>query len=132
MLREIANLVCTRAGFTLGTTAEFGHRKQESADRCILIAFNGGGATYFDLPDRIDQMVQILARAPKYMDAYDDSMAVFNAIHGLEVITLPVLVSGEVYEVQVIEAVNAPQYIGQDEKGRFMWSTNYIFRIHDK
>jgi hypothetical protein len=44
MLKELANLICTRAGFTLGTNAEFGHRKQESADRCILIAFNGGKA----------------------------------------------------------------------------------------
>jgi len=36
------------------------------------------------------------------------------------------------YETMVIEPISDPQYIGQDEKGRFEFSTNFIFRIKDK
>jgi len=35
----------------------------------------------------------------------------------------------EEYEAMVIEPLAPPQYIGQDEKGRYEFSTNYIFKI---
>lgn len=37
-------------------------------------------------------------------------------------------VAEEKYEVMVIEPLATPQYIGQDEKSRYEFSTNYIFR----
>lgn len=132
MLKEIATWLAARCGFTLGATMEFGHRKQTSADRCVLVAFNGGGATYPELPERIDQMVQILARSTSYMEAYEDSMTIFSSIHGRAALNMTVLVSGQLYEAQVIAAVNAPQYIGPDENGRHEWSTNYVWRMKSK
>jgi len=132
VLKEIATWIATRCGFTMGTTLEFGHRKPTSADRCLLVAFNGGGATYFDLPARMDLMVQVLARSTSYMEAYNDSMTIFNSIHGKAVLQMTALVSGKNYEAQDIEAMNAPQYIGPDEKGRHEFSCNYIFRMKSK
>lgn len=131
MIREIASEIAARTGFTLGTDLIFGHRTPESPDRCVLVAFNAGGGVVFDLPDRQDVQVQILARSTSYKEAYDDSMIVFAALHGLAGISLPVLVTGEAWEAMTIEAMNPPQYIGQDEKGRFEFSTNYTWRIKD-
>jgi len=34
--------------------------------------------------------------------------------------------------VNVIEAVGLPENIGQDEKGRWEFSTNYVFRTSEK
>jgi hypothetical protein len=58
-------------------------------------------------------------------------MTAFNALHGVANIALPVLVSGQAWLAQTIEAVAVPQYIGPDEKGRHEWSTNYIWRVKD-
>jgi len=131
MIKEIAQFVASKSGFTLGTTLQFGHREQDAPARCILVAFNAGGGTDFYLPDREDKMVQILARAESYVDAYEDAMIVYDAIHGTAGWTLTVITTGKEYEIIDIEAMNPPQYVGPDEKGRHEWSTNYIFRIKD-
>ena len=131
MIKEIFRSIATRTGLVPGTTIYLGRRPQDAPDSCILVAFNGGGGAYFDLPDRQDIMVQILARAKDYNDAYADSMTAFNALHGVANVALPVLVSGEAWLAQTIEAVAAPQYIGPDEKGRHEWSTNFIWRVKD-
>lgn len=128
MIKEIAQWIATETGFTLGAKLQFGHRDQGAPDRCVLVAFNSGGATDEYAEDRRDQMVQCLARAVSYIDAYDDSMVVYNKIHGRKGITLPVLVSGQTYFVASVHAMNAPQYIGPDEKGRHEWSINFVFR----
>ena len=71
------------------------------------------------------------------MDASNDAQEIFKALHGtLEGSVLPFGVrtltavppATQDYEV-VIEPLTDPQYIGQDEKKRFEFSTNYIFRI---
>lgn len=131
MIREITQEIATRTGFTLGTNLYFGVRPQTAPDRCVLVAFNGGGSSFFDLPDRRDQMVQVLARSKDYTQAYDDSVAVWNAIQGLSGISLPEIVTGEEWEAMTIEAVNPPQYIGPDDQGRHEFSTNYIWRVKD-
>lgn len=131
MIKEIYRLIATRTGKTAGTDIFLGRRPQTAPDRCSLVAFNGGGGVYFELPDRQDLMVQILSRSKDYNQAYADATAAFDALHGLAAITLPVLVSGQTWEAQTIEAVNPPQYIGPDDEGRHEVSTNYIFRIKD-
>lgn len=132
MLKEIATWIAAESGFTLGTTLQYGFRDQGAPDRCVLVAFNGGGATDEYASDRADQMVQILARATSYKEAYDDSRTVFDAIHGQKGITLQVLVSGKIYFVSSVHAMALPQYIGPDEKGRHEWSTNFVFRRKGK
>lgn len=128
MLREIASWISTKSGFALGAKLQFGFREQGAPDRCVLVAFNGGGGTDEYISDRADQMVQVLSRAISYDDSHDDSMTIYDAIHGQKGITLPVLTSGSTYWVASVHAVNLPQYIGPDEKGRHEFSTNYIFR----
>jgi hypothetical protein len=40
-------------------------------------------------------------------------------------------VSGPDYLAMTVEALNPPQYIGQDKNGLFEFSTNYIFRCEE-
>ena len=129
LLQDIAQFIATRSGFVLGTSLQFGHREQAAPDRCVLVAFNGGGQSFWDLRDREDRMVQILARSASYAEAFEDSMTVYNAIRG-GIWSLPIVESGESYTA-FVEALAIPQYLGPDEKGRHEWSTNFIFRIKD-
>ena len=51
-----------------------------------------------------------------------DTTAFYKKIDNVRVIT-------EEYEIMAVEPLVTPQYIGQDEKGRYEFSTNYIFRM---
>jgi len=129
MIKEITSFIADRSGLVLGTTIQHGVFLPENPDRCVLVAFNRGGVVDFELPDRADVIVQCLARAPKYSDAYDDAWLIYGSIHGQSEWALPVLVSGNAYRVHTITAMTYPQYIGPDEKGRYFWTCNYIFRV---
>ena len=51
-----------------------------------------------------------------------DDTAFYKKIDNIRVIT-------EEYEIMVLEPLVIPQYIGQDEKRRYEFSTNYIFKM---
>jgi hypothetical protein len=65
------------------------------------------------------------------MAALADALEIFTAIHGGCCKPFPAVESGSEYEVMVIEAQSEPAYIGQDENGYFMFSTNYIWICKD-
>jgi len=95
-----------------------------------VVLESAGGGLHFDLPDRIDKMIQIISRAKTYFEARDDAREIFNVLHGTAGWTLSAVAPAvQDYEAMVIEALADPQYIGQDDKRRYEFSTNYIFRI---
>ena len=84
----------------------------------------------FDLPDYVGKMIQVISRAKTYFDARDDAREIFNVLHGMAGWTLSaVSPATQNYEAMTIEALADPQSIGQDKKGRYEFSVNYIFRI---
>jgi len=80
-------------------------------------------------------VIQVLSRGDTYLTARDRAYAIYAAIFrdyvdtGSAGWTLPIVTVGEEYEAMTIEPLAPPQYIGQDEKLRFEFSTNYIFRV---
>lgn len=111
-----------------------GHRPLDALDRCHVVLESAGGSLIFGLPDRIDKQIQILTRALTYFTARDDAWVIFNVLitnffYGSAGWNLPIVIAGKKYTAMVIEAISDPQYIGQDEKGRFEFSTNFTFRI---
>jgi len=132
MIQEIAKFIDLRTSFKVGVTLMVGRRKQNDPDRCAVVIESGGGIVYYDLPDRADMLIQVITRAVDQMDARDDAWEIYRALHGAAGWDLPVITSGVTYEAMTIEAVAPPQYIGEDEKRRFEYSTNYIFRNQDK
>ena len=126
-------------GFTIGTNLFVGGFPDLRADgtktpnRAVTLIDQSGSAVYFDIPDRADFMVQVLARGDQKRDPKTDSETIFKRIHGIAQINLPPedALSGGLYVAMTIEANAGPRDIGQDEKGRFQYSTNYIFRIRN-
>jgi len=130
MFREIVQLICTQTGFTLGVDLYAGHRPQDVPDRCILIAESGGGATIPAEKDMADFLIQALSRSKTYFEAREDAYTVYEAMHSSFGWNLPNFTgSGEDYLAMSVYALAIPQYLGQDENGRYEFSTNYIFRM---
>ncbi len=135
MLKAICQFIEDNTTFSRAAgTIQSGWRPLDSPDRCILVAESGGGALYFDLPDRTDKMIQILARgeSENYWDPRDDSYEVYDFLHGSSGWELPEVIIGEKFQAMVIEAVAPPQYLGIDDKGRHEFSTNYIWKIRSR
>lgn len=126
-------------GFTIGLNLYIGHLPlknvdgTEPQDRCTTLLENAGGSTHFDLPDRVDKMLQVLSRAVDYTDAETDALTIYNELHGNAGLRLPTpdVSSGTSYVAMTVQAVSVPAPIGQDDKDRWRFSTNYIVRIRD-
>lgn len=132
MIKEVTDFIADKASLTRDTNLFAGHRPQDCADACDVVLETAGGSVYFDLPKRADQVFQVLSRAKTYFTARARAYAIYDAIYrnwtsGSANWTLPVV--DDAYEAMIIEPLATPQYIGQDEKKRFEFSTNYIFKI---
>lgn len=128
MFKEICTLIQTLTGLTIGADLQVGHRAQDAPERCTLIGESGGGESNYYIPDSMNLNIQAVTRAKTYFQARDDAWVVFEALHGTAGWNMPNVGSGADYLAEVIEAMTTPQYIGQDENGRFEFSCNYIFR----
>lgn len=103
-------------------------------DELLLLLENAGGATVDDVRDRKDWALQVLSRAKNYTAARDNSYLVYNRLHqntGQELPVVAGVVSGASFIAMSIIASNVPASIGQDEKGRWQFSTNFIVRIRN-
>lgn len=127
MLKEISTWLVTKvAGLTIGGNLQYGFRAQDAPVRCHTLLDSGGPAD-FDLPYRTDAMLQVLTRGETIVQARDDAWAIYNALHGTSGWTIGPLVSGgQQYKIWSIGALAKPQYLGQEEKGKFEYSTNYL------
>lgn len=134
MIQEVAKFIADKAGLTIGTDLLEGHRPQDTIDACDVLLETGGGTIFFDLPKRADPVFQVLSRDETYVTARTRAWAIYDAIYrnwtlGSAGWTLPIVTIGQEYEAMIIEPLAPPQYIGQDEKSRFEFSTNYLMKI---
>ncbi len=131
MLKQITTYVANNTSYVIGTDLFAGTRPDTAPDKCVTILETGGGAPVFDLPDYLDKMVQVLTRGKSYFEGQELAQEIYDLLHGKAGITTPT-VDEETYYINAIEALMSPQSIGQDEKGRFEFSTNFVFRIQDQ
>lgn len=135
MIQEITEFIEDQAGLTRDTDLFVGHRPQGAIDNCDVVLESTGGTVFFDLPERADIVIQVLSRGDTYLTSRARAYAIYDAIFrnyeetGSAGWTLPIVTVGEEYEAMVIEPLAPPQYIGEDKKLRFLFSTNYIFRV---
>lgn len=127
--REITQFVATETSLTLGTTLQHGAFNEESPTRCTAIIYNQLSVAYFDLPDRIDVLVEADSRAESYEDARADSEEVYNAWFRRIDKALPVITSGNALKIQTSESITPPRYLGVDDNKRHHWSTVSILRL---
>jgi len=126
----------------IGTDLFAGHRPLAVADNCDVVLESTGGEVFFNWAKRIDPVIQILSRGNTYFTARARAWKIYDAIYREHTAadalgnvypsagwTLPIVAGGPVYIAMIIEPLSPPQYIGQDEKLRYEFSTNYIFKI---
>jgi len=156
MIKEITQFIVDRGTlaptpfvFTIGANLFAGHRPQGCANACDLVLETAGGEAFFEVPNRADPVIQILSRAETYYLARKRAYVIYDTIfrtHTAPAVApayavghtyssagwrIPLLppAAAKTYEIMVIVPLSPPQYIGQDEKHRFEFSTNYVFKI---
>jgi len=135
VIKEVTEFIETKAGLTRDTDLFAGHRPQGVADACDVVIESAGGSVFPELPERADVVFQVLSRAVTYMTARDRAWAIYDAIYrdwtyGSAGWSIgPILPGGDEYEIMVLEPLATPQWIGQDEKSRYEFSTNYLMKI---
>lgn len=133
MLKELSNWIRDRVNalgaapvLVLGVNVQVGFRAQDAPVRCHTLLDSGGPAD-FDLPYRMDMMVQVATRGENIVQARSDAWSIYSAIHGTSGWTIGPLVSGgQTYKIWSITALAKPQWIGIEEGGGFSYSTNFL------
>lgn len=131
MFKEICTLISDLTGFAIGVKLQAGHLLQNAPVRCVLVQETGGAPEFYPNADVVDFGLQVLCRAETYYDAREDAYAVYDALHGTNNWNLPGLDGHPDYLAMTVEAVYTPQYLGEDENRRHLFSTNFIFRIEE-
>lgn len=130
-LKDIGEWLAANTSFVLGDTLWTCFQIQDAPERCAVIANNAGGATYQTARNRIDWRLQIVARAPVWSQAQNDAHEFFEFLfqRGTNCVNLPL--ASPKYRIESIKAIGSPAYIGQDEKNRFQFSSNYELKIFE-
>lgn len=125
MLKEIVKYLEGKLnGFKIGVNLFGGFCPSTIiADRLVVI--ESGGTTEPSIKDYMEKTIQVLSIAADYFVAQENAMKAYNVLHAGAGIGLAT------YVLNAISAISAPQSLGQDEKGRFIISTNYILRVQD-
>jgi hypothetical protein len=131
MIKEITTHIQENTvGFTIGVNLFAGYVPSTiTGDHVVVI--ETGGAVKPELEDYMDKTVQVLSVASDYQTARDNALKVYELLHSEAGITLPIVVIGKEFYANTISAISSPQSLGQDSKGRFIISTNYILRIQN-
>jgi len=133
MLKEFAEFLEDETSLTVGTDLFAGFTPQSAPERTAIatIKDTGGPAR---MPSRrtapeidaFEKHFQIFVRAGDYHAARDLASQIHDAVHGIAGEDLPVVTSGVQWHIDSAEAVTTPQDLGQDEKLRHNFSTNFI------
>ena len=131
MFKEICTFIASRTGFTLGDSLQMGHYVQDAPVRCVLLSEEAGEPNFY-CPDMVNLHVQALCRGAASDEARQDAWTLYRALHGTSGWQLPRLDgSGEDYLAMTIEALAAPQYLGEDANRRHLYSVNFVFRMEE-
>lgn len=130
MLKQITQYVKNQTtGFTIGTNLFAGFIPSTIVGDAVVIRETGGAPNFY-LTDQVEKTIQVISRATDYWVAAANAKKVYDVLHGISGVTLPVI-DALAYYLNTAEAITAPQNLDQDEKGLFNISTNYIIRIQN-
>lgn len=124
-LVEIVDFIAARTGLTKGRDLILGYSDGlEVGDHTVIV--QSGGSANPDSPRRSEIMIQALTRFLSYADGMEAAEALKFALHSYA--------GGETTGLllDTIVAVSPPQYIGKDDRGRHVFSTNFLVKIKEK
>ena len=132
MLKEIVSYLKQElTGYTIGTNL-FGGFVPSTITNDHLVVIETGGSTQPSIKDYVEKTIQVLAVGSDYSTTREMAQDVYDLLHAGAGITLPTVAGGKEYWVNAIVAISAPQALGQDNQGRFIISTNFVFKAQDK
>jgi hypothetical protein len=131
MLQQVVSYIQSQTSLTLGVDLFAGDANLINVDH-VTIYDSPGTAPDFDLPDRIDAMIQIIAHYENYIEARDKANEIANLFHGNCGITLPIVSSGETQlQVSTGQILNGPYSLGYDSQQKCMVSINLLLVIQN-
>lgn len=128
MLKALAQYVENQTSLTIGTNLFVGSVPPSVTNDAAALLDSPGAWDPF-LPDKRTLLIQIYARSKDYHKAKEVVLTILNVFHGKSGIVLPVITSGEEYEVSAGVAVNGPYSLGQDDKLRHELVANVRLEI---
>lgn len=124
LTKELADYLEDETSLTVGTDLFAGAAPADAPDSHNVI-IDSGGAANGDLSDYKEKTVQILSKSSDYFVALSYAEEIYAALHCRHGITLGSYYAG------VVKAITLPQSVGQDEKGLYTISTNYVLKAQD-
>jgi len=126
LLRELFDWVATAAALTRSVDWHCGHLPPESVGPMAVLLERGGTPSQPTLRGNVGEyMFQVLAVSG--MDgSYFEGRDLAHRIHAVLADRAGINLTD--HTVCVVDAVNEPQYLGNDERFRFEFSTNYAVR----
>ena len=131
MMRSFCRyIVAQLPDLVIGTTLHKGTTPQGAPALCTTVLERVPGRPNPYNADRKDKHYQLLTRGASYEEGETEAKRIFNAVINLRAIDMtPYAESGEdVYTLYITEG-NEPAYVGEDEKGRFLFSSNLTLRV---
>jgi len=140
MIKEVTTYILDEIGIAFwerDVTFFVGHiplKNKDGDDVASMLRFTAlletSGSTIPDLKDRADQMFQILNYNRSFFTARDDAWAFYDLLHSSSQCDLPIIGSGIELSAYIINAIGTPAVVeNPDDKGRFVFSTNYLWMI---
>lgn len=124
ILQEIADFIEDNTDLVVGTDLFAGAAPANAQDSHNIIIESGGNPDS-DLSDYQEKTVQVLSKSTDYLTARAAAENIYSVLHCKAGMTF-----GNFY-ANVVEAITLPQSVGQDEKGLYTISTNYVLRIQN-
>jgi len=130
LYQDIVEFVATEvSGAVIGTNLEAGGFKQDSPDTCSAITMPGGIPILLSSGEPVvweDIQLRILSRAPDYIAAMNEALKYYSVLNQMSGYGFPIALP--VWRLHS-EAVARPAKIEEDDKGRNIFTANYILRI---
>lgn len=127
MLKALTKHIANETTLVLDRDLFAGHCHVDGQDTAVIVIESGGVGDFY-LTDKVEKTFQVISRARDYHVARDNAQTVYDALHGAAGEALPVIDGGTAWYANAIEAIALPQSLGQDDRGLFVISTNFVVR----
>ena len=127
MLRELVQYIEDQygSGLVIGTNLFAGFRQQSAPNTCVVVSELGGTDDFYN-PGISTPVFHLSVRSGEFFEGRTLAYAIHDILHRIIGTTLPVLDSGGTFLVNTSVGPR-PMPIGQDERGRFMFTSSYKF-----
>ena len=129
MIQELVQHIENNSDLVIGTDLFAGPWPDNAADNSAQLRESGGKGKVWN-GNRFSTLVDCVTRGSDYLSARSLALTVLALLEVKGAISLPVVNSGESFEVESVSPVNRPQYTTRDGVGRYMFVTTY--EVHAK